>query len=177
VLAVDPSLNSTGYAIVDKAYGDVIDLGRILTPIKIPIPERLKYIYISIVEIISNYSPQINVLAIEDQYMFKNADTLKKLSQVRGVIELAGAMSDIQFFVYTPAQIKKTMTNNGNADKDAVYQAVRNFYSYHKNVIKYLYSPHVMTNGKNKNDDVSDALAIARTHRVMQSYLNKDGCD
>lgn len=166
-MAVDPSLSSTGYAILDKIDGDAIRVGRIITHKNISNPERIRTIYSEITAMIIENS-QINTLVIEDQFMYKNADTLKKLSQLRGVIILSATLLGVPCFTYTPTQIKKAVTGNGNADKNEVYQGIRSFYKHNQMVFNHLYSPNVMASGKNKNDDISDALAIGRTHRILQ---------
>ena len=174
ILAIDPSLRSTGYAIVDKTNNRAIDVGRIITTDNISGAERIARIHLEIKQIILNHS-EINTLAIEDQFMYKNADTLKKLSQVCGAIILSATLHGIPCYLYSPTQIKKATTGKGNADKNEVYQNIRELHKNNEKVFQILYSPNIMSSGKNKNDDMSDALAIARTHQVLQQEKGNSG--
>ncbi len=71
------------------------------------------------------------------------------VGQARGVILLASSKKNLEIAIYTPLQVKMSITGYGRAQKDQVGQMV-------KVLLKLKSIP--------KPDDTADALAIALTH-------------
>ena len=162
ILAIDPSLNSSGYCILNNDDGSVIRLGRIVPGLKMLGSEKIGFIYKELRDIIIDEDPAL--IVCEDQFVKLNAQTLMKLSHVRGVIMLLSNIMDIPMVMYSPAEIKKCITGSGKSTKEYVYQILKVEYVNDPNTQLWLQSASLITQGKEKNDDVSDAIAIAITH-------------
>ena len=148
ILGLDPSLASSGWCIVDfegNRLKYVAD-GFIKTNPKAPIEQRLSVIYQTLSEVIETYHP--NEASIEVIFLNDNPMSTIKLSEARGVVMLAPAMHQIPLFEYEPSKVKKALVGTGSALKTQVETMVK-----------------VLLSGiQPKNNDSSDALAIAITH-------------
>ena len=156
IFGVDPSLASSGIAWMEN--GELCGIHKITTPAKDPLPKRLKTIYDEFCELLDLYKPAVVVM--EDQFSGKNAKTYAKLSQVRGVMVLAVEQKGIHLKVFTPTQIKRTVTGKGNASKEDMILAIKSLYPDFDEYLKSI-------NGK--IDDVADAIGIAHTF-IHQSH-------
>ncbi len=148
ILGLDPSLSSTGWGIVE-AVGNKIKYvadGYIKTDPKMPIYQRLAMIHNELAKIIETYNP--TEAAIEQVFLNDNPVSTIKLSMARGVVILAPALKDIPVVEYEPNKIKKAVVGVGKAEKQQV-----------ETMVKIL-----LPGCKPKNNDSSDALAIAIAH-------------
>jgi crossover junction endodeoxyribonuclease RuvC len=160
VLGIDPSVSSSGYALIDEKY-NIQAIGRITTDKKDEETTRLDEIYQRVKQLCEEYRP--SVVVMEDQFIGKNAQTGLYLARARGVAMLACYHAGCEVVLYSPSEIKKKMTGKGNASKEWVQQcAIEKF--KHNEVIQTLFGEGVKKSGKKKNDDISDALAVAYTH-------------
>lgn len=148
ILGLDPSLSSTGWGIIDVENNRLryIADGFIPTDTKTPIEQRLKIIYQTLCTIIDLYKP--DEASIEITFLNSNPTTSLKLSMARGAVILAPGCYDIPLFEYEPNKVKKATVGVGKAAKDQV-----------ETMVKIL-----LPGCKPKNNDSSDALAIAITH-------------
>ena len=146
IIGIDPGTAITGYGVIKKEPSGlkIIDYGCILTEQSLTAAERLKETDRQFVKLIKKYKPE--KIAVEDIFFFKNAKTIIKVSQARGVILFRAAKMMIPIFEHTPLQVKQAVTGYGRADKNQVQQMV-------KNILKLKEIP--------KPDDAADALAIA----------------
>lgn len=113
-MGVDPSTLSTGYAVLDQ-NGELVDYG-VFNPSKdLPMHERLRIQYNGLQEVIDKWN--IVCMLCEDQHSRKNIDTLKKLSQTRGIVMLAAAQNCIEFLLATPSHWRKIYLGDGKATK------------------------------------------------------------
>lgn len=149
ILGIDPGYAIMGYGILDMKgnHFDVVDYGSVTTDAKMEMPDRLKHLYSSLMEIIAEYGPE--VAAIEELFYNTNAKTVIKVGEARGVAILACVNSDVEVEEYTPLQIKQALTGNGRADKKQVQYMVKTILSLDK---------------VPQPDDTADALAAAVTH-------------
>ena len=85
----------------------------------------------------------------EELFFNTNAKTALIVGQARGVILLAAAEKSIPIAIYTPLQVKITVSGYGRADKKQVGE-----------MVKILLKLKIMP----KLDDITDALAVALTH-------------
>ena len=156
ILGVDPGLAKTGYGIVEKLGNKLILIkcGCIKTE-KGVYTKRLKNIYNEILTIIKDTKPE--AIAIEQLFFCKNVKTALKIGEVRGIIMLAGIMSNIEIYEYTPLQVKQSVTGYGKAGKEQVHKMVKVLLG-----LKELPKPV----------DISDALAISICH--INSYNLKN---
>lgn len=167
IMGVDGALGTTGIAILNG--DDVRALTKIQTAIRKATPDepsRLKQIYNEFVNLLHYYKP--SVVIMENQHVNKlNPQTSLGLARVRGVIELACALHGYTFLTLEPSQIKKTATGKGNAKKELVQEKIREIYADSSLVQSVL--KEIIPTGKNKTDDMADALAIAHTYKVSPS--------
>lgn len=155
ILGLDPSLSSTGWGIIevkDNRMSYVAD-GFIPTDVKQPIEQRLNLIYKTLCNVIETYEPQ--EAAIEQTFLNSNPSTSLKLSMARGVVILAPGSYNIPLSEYEPNKVKKATVGVGRADKTQV-----------ETMVKVL-----LPGCKPKNNDSSDALAIAITHAHFRKSL------
>jgi crossover junction endodeoxyribonuclease RuvC len=86
-----------------------------------------------------------NLLGIEELFFFKNAKTVMKISEARGVVLLAAKRNKIKIIELTPLQVKQYMTGYGRAEKKQIQLLVKKYFNLDE-------IP--------KPDDAADALAI-----------------
>lgn len=148
ILGIDPGLLHTGWAIVDVAGSTrkYVASGVILPPTKIPLPERLAYIFNGVSEICENFEP--NECSIEIIFVNKNSKTTLLLGHARAAAITAVAVKNIPIFEYEANKIKKALTGVGHADKDQIYKMLS----------------ILLPTAHPKTSDESDAIAIALTH-------------
>ena len=149
ILGIDPGYAILGWGIIDMKgnHFDVVDYGAVTTDPGTEMPERLKHLYFSLMEIIAGYQP--DAAAIEELFFNTNAKTAILVGQARGVAVLACSNSDIAIAEYTPLQIKQALVGYGRADKNQVQQMVKTI----------LNLPEVP-----RPDDTADGLAAAICH-------------
>ena len=149
ILGIDPGFAIVGWGIVDYEGSrfKVIAYGSIQTPSTMPIEKRLCAIYRELSDIIDKFSPE--AMAVEELFFNTNTTTGIKVAQARGVILLCAEQKGVEFFEYTPLQVKQAVTGYGRADKKQVITMVT--------MLLGLDAPP-------KPDDTADALAIAVCH-------------
>lgn len=148
ILGLDPSLSSTGWGIIDSQGSRLkyVADGFIKTNPKQPLPERLDILYRTLCNIIETYRP--DEASMEIIFLNDNPVSTIKLSHARGVSVLSVGTYHIPLTEYEPNKVKKATVGVGKAAKDQVETMVK------------ILLPGVMP----KNNDSSDALAIAITH-------------
>lgn len=120
--------------------------------------ERLQLIHQKVSELIVKFKPQH--CAIEAPFFGKNVQSMLKLGRAQGVAIAAAMHAGLQVFEYSPKKIKQSITGNGNAGKEQVWQMLQRILAIQHNTdIKYL--------------DASDALAVAVCHHYQDSVLLK----
>ncbi|MSR57007.1 MAG: crossover junction endodeoxyribonuclease RuvC [Planctomycetaceae bacterium] len=150
VLGVDPGLNRTGYAILDRGTrGPILrEAGVIRSTAKMPLAERVLEIGQGLREVCEQYRPK--VMAIEQVFSTGQfPKTALLMAHARGAILYAAADCQVHVVHYTPRQIKKLLTGSGKAGKEQVQRAIANELRLDR-----LLEPH----------DVSDAAAVALCH-------------
>ena len=155
ILGLDPSLSSTGWGIIEVESNRLhyVADGFIPTDPKQPIAERLAQIHKVLCEVIELYKP--DEAAIEQVLLNSNAASTIKLGMARGVVIMAPALFNISVTEYEPNKVKKAVVGVGKAEKFQV-----------ETMIKIL-----LPGCKPKNNDSSDALAIAVTHNSYRGKL------
>ena len=149
-LGVDPGLNRTGYAILERgARGPVLREGGVIrsTP-KRPLAERVLEIGEGLREVCEQYAPE--VMAIEQ--VFSSGEfpkTALLMAHARGSILFVAAERNLRIVHYTPRQIKKLLTGSGKAGKEQVQRAIANELRLDRCL---------------EPNDVSDAAAVALCH-------------
>jgi crossover junction endodeoxyribonuclease RuvC len=143
---IDPGTAVTGYGVIEVKNNAVswIDCGVITTEPRAPLPARLLHIYDEIVKHFERHGP--HRVSIEEAFYAKNVHTTLLLGHARGVVMLAAQKTGAQIAEYSPREIKKAITGNGNAEKSQV-----------EYMVKMLLSPPASY----ARSDAYDALAVA----------------
>jgi crossover junction endodeoxyribonuclease RuvC len=150
VLGIDPGLNRTGYAILEKSKrGPILREGGVIrTDSKLPLAERVCEIATGLREVIEELQP--SVMAIEQVFSHvEHPKTAILMSHARGVILLCASEKKLPVVHYTPTQIKRLLTGSGRANKEQVQRAIQNELN-----LKEVLEPN----------DVADAFAVALCH-------------
>lgn len=160
VLGIDPSLQSTGFGIVEEEAGRLLPIayGVIKPTAKLPLHLKLAEIKAELETIIRTYAP--GEAAIENAFYAQNMRTALTLGQVRGAILVAVAGTGCGLAEYSALEIKKAVTGYGQADKEQVQTMVRSLLGLDDDGIPL---------------DASDALAAAICHLNARLYQLKVG--
>lgn len=155
ILGLDPSLSSTGWGVIEVENNRVRYLadGFIPTDTKMPIAARLEEINRTLRQVIETYQP--DEAAIEKVFLNTNPESTIKLGMARGVVIMTPAQYGITVVEYEPNKVKKAVVGVGKAAKNQV-----------ETMVKIL-----LPGCKPKNNDASDALAIALCHFQYRGSL------
>ena len=161
VLGVDPGLNRTGYAILERsAQGPVLREGGVIRSTQsLSLAERVLEIGRGLREVIADFQP--DVLAIEQ--VFSTAQFPKTailMAHARGAILYAAAEAGVPVVDYAPREVKRLLTGSGKASKEQIQHAIRN----------ELGLDHVL-----EPNDVADAFAVALCHYHSCRVVNLTG--
>ncbi len=158
ILGIDPGYAILGWGVIDMKgnHFKVVDYGAVTTDSKMEMPDRLKVLYNSLMDIITEYEP--DVASIEELFFNTNAKTAILVGQARGVAVLACANSGLDIEEYTPLQIKQGLVGYGRAEKKQVQLMV-------KTILNLKEIP--------KPDDTADALAAAVCHGHAAGSRNR----
>lgn len=158
ILGIDPGTRITGYGIVEVEGRNykVLDYGCIRPPVKAKLSDRYFIIFESLAELFELYTP--TEMAIETQFVYKNAQSALKLGIAQGVAILQAKKNNIKIFGYSPREVKCAICGTGRAGKEQVQGAISRAFC-----LKSYPEPQ----------DAADALAIALCHgEVSQNILS-----
>jgi len=146
IIGIDPGVAITGYGLIEECNGEFkcIASGCIRTDKDLPPAMRLQVIHNRVFELVALYRPQ--AMAIEKIFFSKNVRTALQVGEARGVIILVAARCNLEFFEYTPLQIKQAVAGYGKAEKFQVQKMVQ--------MLLKLEKPPAV-------DDEADAMAVA----------------
>lgn len=154
ILGIDPGIGICGFGLIEtqaRAQARALDFGVITTPVRAPLPSRLKELYESLHRVFAETAPE--VVSVEKLFFSKNVTTGIAVAEARGLVLLVAEQCGLPVFEYTPNEIKKTLTGYGSAGKPQVEEMVR---------------VHLGLEKKPRPDDAADALAAAITHSLMR---------
>lgn len=148
VLAIDPALRKTGFAIVESAGRDLraIAYGTIVNPPKLLPSGCLVAIREQLNDVIRLHQP--NVCAIEATIFVQSLKTAIVLGSARGAALIAAAEHGLAIYEYAPREIKQAAVGRGAAAKEQVAFMIRS-------MLRLRETPP---------SDAADALAVAITH-------------
>jgi len=155
-IGVDPGTAITGVAFVNLEPSGAINAlhwSAILTPAKMPLPERLEIIHQELAALINEYKPETG--AVESLFFSRNVRTAMSVGQARGVVLLTLQQAGIPISDYRPNEIKQGITGYGAADKKQMQMMVRNLLNLDE-------TP--------QPDDAADALGVAIYHLRMAKF-------
>ena len=148
VLAVDPSLRGTGYAVIETIGGKMraITYGVVKNPPKLAAHECLREIHETLSRVAAEHAP--TCFAIEGVIYVQNVRTAIILGSARGAALLVAAGQNLAVHEYAPRLVKQAVVGRGGAQKDQVAFMIRALLG-----LKETPPP-----------DAADALAIGMTH-------------
>lgn len=124
ILWIDPGTTTVWYALIEiierKIY--IRDFGVIETTPKLELQYKILEIGTDIKNLIEKYDPER--LAIEKLFFNTNITTGIAVSHARWVIIYECMRKGLEIYEYTPLQIKKAITWNGQAKKQQVQKAL-----------------------------------------------------
>ncbi len=149
ILGIDPGTAVTGFGIIEKNNRtiDVVDYGCIKPPKNLDISKRYLIIFENIDLLIKKYKP--DVMAIETQFVYKNAKAALTLGMAKGAALIAAAKNEVEVFEYAPKKAKLSVVGTGNASKHQVQKMIQ--------MLLNLSKPPTP-------EDAADALALALCH-------------
>ena len=159
ILGIDPGLGRCGFGLIEVSTGlnaRALDFGVITTTVDAPLPQRLKELYDSLMEVFDETKPEI--VAVEKLFFSKNITTGIAVAEARGIVLLVAEQRGLTIYDYSPNEIKKSLTGYGSAGKSQMEEMVR---------------MHLGLEKKPKPDDVADALAAA----ITCGFLYRQGPD
>ena len=148
VLAIDPSLRGTGFAILETAGAKVraVAYGTIKNRADLLPSGCLVAIHERICDIIREHAPEC--AAVEGVIFVQSYRTAITLGAARGAALLAAAGRGLPIYEYAPRRVKQSVVGNGGAQKGQVAFMVRA-------LLGLTETPPA---------DAADALAIGLTH-------------
>jgi len=146
ILGIDPGLATVGFGVIKSESGNLfyVDSGVIKTKPDISLPERLNAIKNDFLFLLNTFKP--DAVGVEELFFAKNVTNAIKVAHARGVILECLFSLRIPLINFTPLEVKKNISGDGNAQKWQVQEMVKRF-------LKLKRHP--------KPDDAADALAIA----------------
>ncbi len=153
VVGIDPGSRVTGYGVVegDASFLRCVEFGTIPLADHRSLAQRLHDLHHALGEVLARVQPQ--QAAVERVFVARSADSALKLGHARGVILLTLDEAGLNPCEYTPAQVKKTVTGHGRAEKAQIVAMMRS----------------ILNLDEDPPEDAADALAIALCHVMMSS--------
>lgn len=154
ILGIDPGTLVMGYGLIQVQ-------GRTASLIKMDVLklsghkdhyERLQMIHTCIQELILTYQP--DCCAIEAPFFGKNVQSMLKLGRAQGVAIATAMHAGLSVAEYSPKKVKQSITGNGNADKEQVWQMLQR-------ILLFSERPDFL--------DATDALAVAVCHFFQET--------
>ncbi len=148
VLAVDPSLRGTGFAIIESSGGKLraLTYGVVKNPPKLAAHQCLREIHDTLSRVAAVHQP--TTFAIEGVIFVQNVRTAIILGSARGAALLVAAGHDLEVHEYAPRLVKQAVVGRGGAQKDQVAFMIR----------------AMLGLTETPPPDAADALAIGVTH-------------
>jgi crossover junction endodeoxyribonuclease RuvC len=162
ILGVDPGSITTGYGVVERTRGGLhrVDSGVVSMRSAMPLAERLNRIYERLDALIREHAP--DAFCLETAFYGKNVHSTLMLGHVRGVALLAAVRHGLPAAEYSPREVKRAVTGNGNAAKQQIAYMVASMLS--------LAEPPARL-------DESDGLALAICHAIRANAPRAAGTD
>jgi len=150
ILGLDPSLNTTGYGVVecDRATMRLVE-GGVIVPARVrDLSRRLVELQRGLADVIESLHPDVMVV---EEVFSRTAypRTAIMMAHARGALVCAAALQDMPVYNYSATAVKRALVGNGLASKEQVAAMVVQALRLRKRP-----SPA----------DVTDALALAIAH-------------
>ena len=151
VLAIDPALRNTGYAILEKTGAKItaLEYGTIKNRTDLLPSGCLVAIHEKVRDLIARHRP--DSAAFEAIIYVQSMRTAIVMGTARGAALLAAAQHGLPIYEYAPRRVKQSVVGRGGAQKEQVAFMVR----------------ALLGLTENPAPDAADALAIGLTHFQM----------
>ena len=148
VLAIDPSLRGTGFAILERDGGKLraVEFGTIRNKADLLPSGCLVAIHERVTDLIAQHGPEC--AAFEAVIFVQSYKTAITLGAARGAALVAVAGRGLPIYEYAPRRVKQSVVGRGGADKGQVGFMVR----------------ALLGLTETPSSDAADALAIGITH-------------
>lgn len=148
VLAIDPAIRNTGYAVLegDPRKPTVLGYNVISIPKKLIQSAALASVRMHLANLILKYQP--DEVAVEGIIYVQSHRTAITMGAARAAALIAAADHGLPVYEYSPKKVKMAVVGNGNADKSQVAFMVR----------------ALLGLSETPPPDAADALAIAMAH-------------
>lgn len=148
VLAVDPAVRNTGYAVLegDPRRPAVLTFDVITIPAKIPQSGALAAVRGHLARVIQTYQP--DEVAVEGIIYVQSHKTAISMGAARAAALIAAADHGLSVYEYAPRKVKMAVVGKGTADKTQVAFMVR----------------ALLGLAETPPSDAADALAIGIAH-------------
>jgi crossover junction endodeoxyribonuclease RuvC len=155
VLAIDPAVRNTGYAVLegDPRKPRVLGYDVISIPKNIPQSAALAAVRTHLVNLIAKFQP--DEIAVEGIIYVQSHQTAITKGAARAAALIAAADHGLPDYEYAPRKVKSAVVGNGNADKSQVAFMVR----------------ALLGLSETPPPDAADALAIAIAHLQVSDPL------
>lgn len=160
VLALDPSLSSTGYAFINSNDKKILIKGKIVTKSKETTDDRIQKIITFLKFIIKDNKINVSSVILEDGYVGINIQSSLKLAELRGALIAYFKYNHYTVIHQQPKEIRKNFGLKGNAKKEEVAKRVLRYYPNIESEI----GPYSDKPNKNKTSDIYDAISIGLSY-------------
>jgi crossover junction endodeoxyribonuclease RuvC len=157
ILGIDPGSRATGYGIIDGDDEALVETGVVRLDGTDDHPARLKQIYDRLTALIETHVPE--AFSIEMPVYGQNPQSMLKLGRAQAAAMMAGLNADLPVAQYTPKEIKKSVTGNGNASKKQV---------------RFMVASILGVEADDLTHDAADALATALCHTNRDAHDEGD---
>lgn len=150
ILGIDPSLNTTGYGVIECSRGamQLVEGGVIVPGRSKKLAERLAELQRGLADVIASLRP--DVMVVEEVFsQTAYPRTAIMMAHARGALVCVAAMESMPVFNYSATAVKRALVGNGAASKQQVASMV-------VHALRLRRSPTPA--------DVTDALALAIAH-------------
>jgi crossover junction endodeoxyribonuclease RuvC len=153
ILGVDPGTVVMGYGLLEirETRVELIRMDAVRLNGKKDMFERLSLIHQTIAGILHAYHP--HALAIEAPFFGKNVQSMLKLGRAQGVAIAVAMQYGIPVTEYSPKKVKQSITGNGNAAKEQVWEMLQRWLTVREPLSSF---------------DASDAVAVALCHHFHE---------
>jgi crossover junction endodeoxyribonuclease RuvC len=125
ILGIDPGTRVTGWGVIriDGADPKAIACDVIAPKAKLPLEQRLAFIFTALGEIIARFAPA--AVAVEEPFVGENVRSAMAVGEARTVAMLAATLAGLPVFHYPPARVKQMVAGYGQGEKLQVREMLR----------------------------------------------------
>ena len=125
ILGIDPGTLTMGYGLIEDQDEElrIVDCGILKTSRHMPIAERLRKLYLGLMELFTRY--QTEEVAIEEPFVAQNRRSALAIGRAQAIAILAAANNNVPAYTYAPTRVKQVVADYGNSSKEQVQRMVQ----------------------------------------------------